>query len=411
MMHDYVSSPAGGPPRPSGLRTRARSATPSVSAEDGAATSPYRGGNKKRRTVSPPAGGGNKKRRTVSPPAGGGNKKCRTVSPPAGGSTRAKRGGGGTPNRSGSLRRAASRALLAAAALALASCGSSASTTTTSPTVTVVATTTILGDLATHVVGDRGVVEVLMPVNADPHDFSASSRQVARMQEADLILATGLDFEEALIDVLEAVERSGTPVIWLAEALDPLPFADEDDDGDDHGDLDPHVWMDPLRMSTGAELLAEALTRLAPEIDWKTPAEAYGATMVSVDAEIQDLVAALPQERRLLVTNHHALGYFAERYGFTVVGTVIPGGTTLGAPSSAELAHLVDLIERLEIPAIFAENIDATALADALAAEIAHPITVVVLATDSLGEPGTEEATLAGMLLSNARLIVEALSG
>lgn len=304
-------------------------------------------------------------------------------------------------------------------------------TTTTTPAphaLRVVATTTILGDLATGVVGDRGSVEVLMPVGADPHDFSPSSRQVARMQEADLVVANGLDLEESLIPVLEAIEDAGTRVLWMAPLLDPIPFTlggsdhddghdndhgHEDDDGHDndhdHSDLDPHVWMDPQRMATAARLLADALAQVAPEVDWAEAAEAYAAEMMAVDAEIMGLVADLPAGHRLLVTNHHSLGYFADRYGFEVVGTVIPGSTTLGAPSSADLSRLVDLIDDLGIPAIFAETIDATSLAEALAAEAQRPVAVVVLTTDSLGEPGTEAETLSGLLLSNTRLIVEAL--
>jgi zinc/manganese transport system substrate-binding protein len=167
--------------------------------------------------------------------------------------------------------------------------------------------------------------------------------------------------------------------------------------------------MDPRRMATAAHLLADALAEIAPDVDWAEAADAYAAEMMAVDAEIMDLIADLPAEHRLLVTNHHSLGYFADRYGFDVVGTVIPGSTTLGAPSSADLARLVDLIDDLGIPAIFAETIDATSLAEALAAEAQRPVAVVVLTTDSLGEPGTEAGTLSGLLLSNTRLIVEAL--
>jgi zinc/manganese transport system substrate-binding protein len=308
--------------------------------------------------------------------------------------------------------------------------GGAATTTTTSPStgdttttvassepvVTVIATTTILGDVLSAIVGDRGTVEVLLPIGADPHDFTPSSRQVAAMQGADLIVANGLGLEEGVIDVLEAVEDAGTRVLWLAEMLDPLPFLEvghddgNGDDGDDHGELDPHVWMDPIRMAAAAQIIADTLSAIAPEVDWGSPAQTYADALTLLDEEIARLVSVLPEDRRLLVTNHHSLGYFAARYGFTVVGTVIPGGTTLGAPSSADLAALVDLIEDLGIPAIFAENIDATALVAALAAEVDHPVAVVILTTDSLGEPGTEEATLLGLLRSNARLIVGALT-
>jgi zinc/manganese transport system substrate-binding protein len=342
----------------------------------------------------------------------------------------------GRRNGSQNPRRAAVRRLtftiLVALAMLAAACSDAGSgtmttpppagdTTTTpavEPVVHVVATTTILGDVVRSIVGDHGIVDVLMPIGADPHDFNPSSRQVALMQDADLIVANGLLLEEGVMDVLEALEGEGARVLWVAERLDPLPFGgngrDHDDghdhdNGHDHGEYDPHVWTDPIRMAAAALIISDELTAITSAVDWLTPAQAYADDLVAVDAEIASLVATLPPERRLLVTNHDALGYFADRYGFTVVGTVIPGGTTLSAPSPAALARLVDIIEELGIPAIFAENIDTTVLATALAAEVGHDVAVVELTTDSLGEPGTETGTLRGMLLGNARAIVDAL--
>lgn len=270
----------------------------------------------------------------------------------------------------------------------------------------VVATTSILGDMAAAVVGGHGVVEVVIPIGADAHDFTPSSRQAARIQEADLVLAVGLGLEEALTSVLGGAAEGGTRVLWLAPLLDPRSF---DDDGPGSTDLDPHVWLDPRRMATAARLVADTLRSIAPEVDWAEGAEGYAEAMLAADAEIRSLVSPIPESRRLLVTNHDALGYFADRYGFTVVGAVIPGGSTLVAPSAAALAALVELVEELEIPAIFAETTDSTALAEALAAETGHPVAVVELFTESLGPPGSGAETLAEMLVTNARLIVTAL--
>jgi zinc/manganese transport system substrate-binding protein len=134
------------------------------------------------------------------------------------------------------------------------------------------------------------------------------------------------------------------------------------------------------------------------------------AEFLTLDQEIRDIVALVPGDRRLLVTNHHSLGYFADRYGFLLLGTVIPGGGTQGAPSSADIAGLVALITSTGVPAIFTEAGDTTGLTEAIAAEVPHEVAVISLTTDSLGEPGSETHTLLGLLRDAARTIVEALS-
>ncbi|MXZ06438.1 MAG: zinc ABC transporter substrate-binding protein [Acidimicrobiia bacterium] len=187
----------------------------------------------------------------------------------------------------------------------------------------------------------------------------------------------------------------------------------EDDDGHeghDHGDLDPHFWTDPIRVGRAGLLIAEALAALDPSIDWQSRAEAYAATMAELDEEIQDILATVPEENRKLITNHDSLGYFADRYDFEVIGTIIPSGSTLATPSSSDMANLIMEVIEQGIPAIFAETIEPTALAEAIAEEVGGDVVVVTLLTGSLGEPGTETGTIVGMLRHNARLIAEGLS-
>ncbi|HSM01787.1 MAG TPA: metal ABC transporter substrate-binding protein [Acidimicrobiia bacterium] len=273
----------------------------------------------------------------------------------------------------------------------------------------VVATTTILGDVVTNVTGDAARVEVLMPRNADPHDFEPSSRQAALLAGADLVVANGLGLEEGLEDVLESVAGDGVRVLEVASELDPLPFSVEAGDPDDHDDLDPHVWLDPLRMADVARLVARNLHDSHPSSDWSSRAEAYAEELETAHRRISDTLSTIPPDRRRLVTNHDALGYLAARYGFEVVGVVIPGGSTLAEPGSEELAALVELIDAEGIRAIFADTTEPTALADAIAGEADHLVRVVVLHTGSLGAPGTAADTLIRMLEENARLIAEAL--
>ena len=284
----------------------------------------------------------------------------------------------------------------------------------------VAATTTILGDLVANVVGADADLVVLLPVGADPHDYRASAAQVALLHDADLVVANGLGLEEGILDVLEAAEADGINLLEVGDLLDPLPFGGHDEEGDGDGDededhahsgADPHFWMDPLRVAEAARLIAQALASLEGSIDWMARADSYASAIEELHEEIQAILAPIPNEDRALVTNHDALGYFADRYGFEIIDTVIPGGATLAEPSSAELAALVERIRETGTPALFAETIEPTVLAEALAAEAGSGIEVVELYTGSLGEPGSGADTLIGMLREDARRIADALAG
>ena len=282
--------------------------------------------------------------------------------------------------------------------LLLTACGNDEVEADSGPSVVV--TTTIIGDVVRNVVGADATIEVLVPTGADPHDYQASSRQVAGINRADLVVANGLGLEEALADVLGAAKRDGANILEIAPLLDPIPLGNS---------LDPHVWLDPKRMADAARLIAEEMTRVDASIDWSSRAEAYAIELDITHREIESILEAVHGDSRNLVTDHDALGYFAAVYGFEVVGTVIPGGSTLGAPSSDELAKLVRLIEMEGVVAIFAGTTESSAVASAVAAEVGHEVIVVELYTGSLGEPGSGADTLVQMMLTNAELIAEAL--
>ena len=282
--------------------------------------------------------------------------------------------------------------------VALAACGDSPAAE--EDDLLVVATTSILGDIATGVVGDEGVVEVLMPIGVDAHDFSPSSQQASMLARADLVVANGLGLEAGLEDVLMSVATDGVRVLEVAPLVQPIEFRD--------GGPDPHFWMDPARVGEAALAVASALDEHRPG-GWQERADSYAAGMAATDGEIEELLSAVPEEGREMVTNHEAFGYFADRYGFEIIGVVIPGGSTLADPSSAELADLVEVIEQSGTGAIFAETTQPTSLAEAVAAELGGEVEVVELFTESLGEPGSGAETLHEMLVINAGRISEAL--
>ena len=297
----------------------------------------------------------------------------------------------------------------------------------------VVVTTNLLGDVVRAVVGDLADVEVVMPLGSDPHDFSPTVKQAASMEDADLLVVNGLGFEEGMQDLIDGVIDGGTPVFAFAEAVQPLEAEGGHDDGDDaagedtHDDtgdthegelpdaegpsLDPHFWTDAARMAVAVGGFVDVAT-LATGIDeaaLRAQADAYIAELDALDAEIASLLADVPADRRVLVTNHEVFAYFADRYDFEVVGAVVPSLTTSAETSSRELEALAELITAEGIPAIFAETTQSTELAEALADEVGGEVQVVELHTESLGEQGTGAETYIGLMRTNANLIAEAL--
>lgn len=292
-----------------------------------------------------------------------------------------------------------------------------------------VVTTPILGDVVASTLGDAADVRVVMPRGADPHAFEPSARQIAELGDATLIVANGLGLESQLHEPLDAAESDGVPLLEVAPELDPIELATEHDhdddpadddehaddehaDDDDHGDLDPHVWFDPSRIADAVPVIADAFLDAAPDADAdavRETADAYAEQLVALDAEVEEILADVPDERRVLVTNHDNLGYLADRYGFEVLGVVIPGGDTLAAPSAGALDELVDEIERHDATAVFTDEGVASDLADALAGEADTVVEVVALYTDTLGDEGGDSGTYVDLMRTNAERIAEAL--
>ncbi|MGB7982812.1 MAG: metal ABC transporter substrate-binding protein [Candidatus Nanopelagicales bacterium] len=319
-------------------------------------------------------------------------------------------------------------AALSVSALVLAGCGSdpgadpAAAGSGDADAISVLATTTVWGDIARQVVSCAGTGEVttLMPVGADPHDYSPSAQDVAQMVGADLVIANGLGLEGGLTSSLASAAQDGATVFEVAPLLDPIPFGGHTDGasagdasaeaGQDHEGEDPHVFHDVARVATAAQLIGAKLTELSGDAAFTTCGDTLRDELMTVDAQVAAILAEVPADRRILVTDHDALGYLADAYGYTVAGTVIPGGSTMAAPSSAELAALAGTIRQTGVPAIFANTADSQVLVDALAAEVGE-VEVVALFVGSLGGPGSGAQDYQGMVTTNAQRISTALGG
>lgn len=267
--------------------------------------------------------------------------------------------------------------------------------------IDIVVTTTILGDIVSEAVGDAARVEVMMPAGADPHEFALSARQAESMERADLLVVNGRGLEAGMTDVIESVADRGTPVFVAARHV-----------ADDAAD--PHIWMDPLVVRSVVEALeSELVARGADANLLSTSIDRYLDQLDTLDGDIAARLADIPDARRIMVTNHDAFGYFADRYGLEIVGTVIPSMSTNAAASAADLEALVATIRTTGVPAVFAETTEPERLADAVAREVGDidgtPVVVIELFSGSLGDAGSGGETYPAMMRTNAERIAAAL--
>lgn len=266
------------------------------------------------------------------------------------------------------------------------------------------ATIGMIADPAQRIAGECVAVEALVAPGLDPHLYTPRPSDIARMRDADRVVALGLNLEGRLAEVLG---RSGALI--LGEGLDPALLRTED------GEPDPHLWMDAALWPSVYPQLAEALTALAPDcaagIAERMQAEAGLAA--ELDAWVRAAVATIPEGSRVLLTAHDAFGYYADAYGFEALA--VQGLSTESEASVADIEALARMVAERRIPAVFPEaTINPRvigALVEAAAAGGHAPLVGGALLSDALGEPGTAGATWPGMIVHNTRAIVVPLGG
>lgn len=293
--------------------------------------------------------------------------------------------------------------LVLAAALGLTGCAASAD----DDRPQVVVTTNILGDVVTNLVGEQAQVTVLMRPDADPHSFEISAREAAGMRSADLVVSNGLGLEEGLQQHLDSAAAADVEVFAAGEHVDVVDYG-----ADQGGAPDPHFWTDPAQVLAVVDALEPVLAGLegVDAGSVRTQTDAYRGELQELDEEMRAAFAAVPEERRSLVTNHHVFGYLARRFDFRVVGAVIPGGTTLASPSASDLDELAGAIRSAGVPVVFAESSQPDRLIQVLADEAGVDVDVVPLFTESLTAPGGGAETYLAMQRANTERITTGLS-
>jgi manganese/iron transport system substrate-binding protein len=286
----------------------------------------------------------------------------------------------------------------------------------------VVATSSVLCDLTKTIAANTIDLTCLVKAGTDPHVYEPTPEDRKAIEDAQLVLYFGYDFEPSLIKLIEASSNSATKVA-VAEAAIPKPLMGEHEDehgeehteGETHAEAeepDPHVWHDAENGVQMVKVIQDNLAKAAPEnTDLYTKnAQALTAELTQVDSWIKAQIATIPAGSRKLVTTHDALGYYSAAYSIPVEGA-LQGISTEEKTTAARVRELTEEIKADRVPTIFAEVSANPKLIETVAKEANVKLSERELFADGLGAAGTEGDTYPKMLMANTKAIVEGLGG
>jgi len=274
--------------------------------------------------------------------------------------------------------------------------------------IRVLAAESFMADIAKNVAGDRVNVDSLMPLGMDPHAFELVPSDVARIADSQVVIINGGGIEGWLDKVIE--NAGGEHKVIEACAGLASRAAREGEVVPDETGGDPHFWLDPISVIHYVENIRDGLSTVDPEGKeiYTKNAEAYIEKLKVLDSSLREQAQTIPAEKRLIVTNHESFGYFADRYGFTIIGTIVPSVSTGSSPSAQQLASLVDHIRSTGASAIFLETGTNPQLANQIAKETGVKV-ITDLYTHSITAADGKAPTYIDMMKYNMSLIVENL--
>jgi ABC-type Zn uptake system ZnuABC Zn-binding protein ZnuA len=268
----------------------------------------------------------------------------------------------------------------------------------------VVATTTVIGDITHNIAGDKIELTTLLKPGVDPHDYEPVPSDLQAISQARIVFANGAGLERWLDKLVQSAETSGKVV----NVSDGLTLRTLDEAGVTVSD--PHLWFDVNNAIHYAEQIRDGLISIDPNnaAVYQSNAQAYIAQLQDLDKWVVDQVNTLPAANRVLVTNHDTFGYFSQRYGFTILGTIFPTTGAEASPSAQQIAQLVTAIKQAKVKAVFTENTLNPDLAQTIAQEAGVQV-IDQLYTDSLGPIGSPASTYIDMLHFDVQTLVNAL--
>ena len=279
--------------------------------------------------------------------------------------------------------------------------------------IPVVATFSILGDMVERIGGEHIALTTLVGPEGDAHVYQPTPKAARSVAEADLLFMNGLEFEGWLERLAEAASFDGAMVV-ATTGVSPIAFEEHEDDehdehaGHDHGTFDPHAWQSLDNAVIYANNIAAGLAQADPAnaSEYYTNRAAFVAEIVALKSDIDAMMAALPADKRTVVTPHDAFGYFAEAYDLTFEAP--QGMSTESEVSAADVAALITQIRRESISAVFIESITDNRMMEQIANETGATIGGTLYSDALSGETGPA-STYLDMMRHNATTLSDAL--
>lgn len=276
----------------------------------------------------------------------------------------------------------------------------------------VVTTSNLVTDTISIIGGDAIELTGLLPRGVDPHSYELTTGDLQSIHDAHVVFINGAELEETMLATL-ANSGSEVPIVSLSEDLNLRTLGGPqsvDDHSEDHASgVDPHMWFDPTNVIGWSQTAKLALSSLDPEKEsiYQRNAQSYGDELKILDAWIMEQVSTIPEERRVLVSDHESFGYLADRYGFQVFGSVIPSFSSSASVSAQELAALTDTLRELDVKVILVSTTTNSALAESIAADTGAEVVSVYVG--ALSPPDGPAPTYIDLMRFDLQTIVEAL--
>jgi zinc/manganese transport system substrate-binding protein len=262
----------------------------------------------------------------------------------------------------------------------------------------VVASFSILGDFVKNVGGDRVNVTTLVGPNSDVHVYSPTPADAKKIADARLVFVNGLGLEGWLPRLVQSSD-SKAAIVTASASITPNRLGSS---------ADPHAWQSVVNVRTYISNIRAALSAAAPDDAevFRSNTDAYRAKLDALEGEINQTIAQIPRERRKVISNHNAFGYFAAAYD---IAFIAPSGvSTESEPSARDIAAIISQIRKEKIPAVFLENISDDRLVQRIAAETGARVGGTLYSDSLTGENG-DAPTYIDMVKHNIRTLSRAL--
>ena len=276
----------------------------------------------------------------------------------------------------------------------------------------VVSTVAPITNIVQNVGGSRIDLHGIIAPGVDSHTFEPAPSDAVKLAAADLIFVNGLALEGTTIELAEANLKPGAKIVELGpQTITREQWVFDFSFPEEHGDPNPHVWMNPLYALRFAEIVRDELSArdATNAAYYRQNVEQFRARIMELDTAIEATVATIPEKNRKLLTYHDSFAYFAPRYGFTVIGAIQPGD--FAEPSPREVAALIDQIRETGVPALFGSEVFPSPVLEQIGRETGVRYFDSLRDDDPPGEPGSRENTYLGMLQFDVQLMAEALGG